>query len=464
MSDDKQPTQNDSTASDLTPQLSEADQLAVGAWLARGGSAGLHASDDATMRVVQVGKLMKLLEIGGPQIKGGLIEKTLAGVNQRGRAFGTSENGTNASDNSPYVEAALSEQDTDAFEAYLLANYEPNRVVSSLRPRAQQFEAIGKLLSQTPAHANEVSLPEVGPQVWPGAQLLIERTYQKAINAPRAMPIEAPAARGRGISWADLVSIAAMLLIGASVIWPVMSTYRTHSDRQSCEANFASVASAFGAYANDYKGSMPMASASLAGLPWWNVGKDPAQSNSANLYTLARTNYTGLPQLSCGGNKKCRMESYQAKFKDAMDWPSLENVSYSYFVMFGRARPNLAELAKHPSQTIVLADRSPVILRAIAGQQIYPFENSPNHSGDGQNVLRLDGSAMWMATPVSNGDNIWLPANLEEALRQIQQMQAEGATNGAVPLLSRADAARQRAIRLEGTETPGSVNDSFVGP
>lgn len=448
MTDFNKPIQGDSNAGENTPRLSEADQLAVGAWLARGGSAGLNANDDATKRIVQVGKLMNLLEVGGPAIHSGLIEKTLKGVSERGSANGVTGN-------DEYTESQLSEQDTDAFEAYLLANYEPNRVVSSLRPRAQQFEAIGKLLSQTPVHANE-NLPEV----WPGAQLLIERTYQKAINTPRIAPVETPMARGRGISWADLVSIAAVLLIGVSVVWPVMSTYRTHSDRQACEANFGSVAGAFGAYANDYKGSMPMATASLAGMPWWNVGKNPAQSNSANLFTLARTNYTGMPQLSCDGNRKCKREMDAS----AMDWPSLENVSYSYFVMFGRARPNLVEVSKQPAQTVVLSDRSPVILRAVAGQKIYPFENSPNHAGDGQNVLRLDGSAMWMSTPVSNGDNIWLPANLEEVLRQIQRQQAEGATTGAVPLLSRAEAARQRAIRLEGTETPGSLDDSFVGP
>ncbi|MFO0858284.1 MAG: hypothetical protein U0640_13125 [Phycisphaerales bacterium] len=449
MTDFQKPMLGNDDAGDVTPQLSEADQLAVGAWLARGGSAGLDANDDATKRVVQVGKLMKLLEVGGPEIHNSLIEKTLRNVGASGSASQTAGG-------AEFIEAELSEQDSDAFEAYMLANYEPGRVVSSLRPRAQQFEAIGKLLSQTPVHGREAELPET----WPGAQFLIERTFQAAINTPRATPVETPVARGRGISWADLVSIAAVLLIGASVVWPVMSTYRTHSDRQGCEANFGSVASALGAYANDYKGSMPMASASLAGLPWWNVGKDPAQSNSANLYTLARTKYTGLPQLSCDGNGKCRRDIDAS----AMDWPSIENVSYSYFVMFGRARPNLAEVAKQPSQTIVLADRSPVILRAIAGQQIYPFENSPNHGGDGQNVLRLDGSAMWMATPVNRGDNIWLPANLEEVLREIQQQQSEGATTGAVPLLTRADAARQRAIRLQGTETPNSLEDSFVGP
>lgn len=446
-------SQSQNNAAEPTPQLSDADQLALEAWLARGGSAGLSESDDASRRMMQLGKLMNLLEVGGPNIDATLIERTLASVD----VSNTDATASNQVDNDESLqEPELTEHDTDALEAYLLANYDPTRVVSSLRGRAQQFDALGKLVALTPAFPQEVGLPEA----WPAAQLLIERTYQQAINAQRAKPIEVPPSRGRGVSWSDLISIAAVLLIGTSVVWPIMSTYRTHSDQQVCAANFGSVASALSSYANDYKGSMPMASASLAGTPWWNVGKNPAQSNSANLFTLARTEYASLPQLSCNGNKACRCEVS----KQAMDWPSIENVSYSYFVMFGRARPNLVEVARQPAQTVVLADRSPVILRAVARQQIFPLENSPNHDGSGQNVLRLDGSAMWMATPVNNGDNIWLPADIEEVLRQIQQQRAEGATKGAVPILSRAEAARQRALRLEGTETPGSVDDSFVGP
>jgi hypothetical protein len=112
----------------------------------------------------------------------------------------------------------------------------------------------------------------------------------------------------------------------------------------------------------------------------------------------------------------------------------------------------------------VLADASPVIRRAVAKQRVYPLENSANHAGTGQTVLRLDGSAVWLNTPVHEGDNIWLPADVEEVLREIQQQVAQGQQQGAVPLLTRQDAARQRAVRLEGTESPASVQDAFVGP
>jgi hypothetical protein len=435
--------------------LSEQDQLAVDAWLARGGIAGLHetdanlANDPAMQRLAHVGSIMRLLEVGGPTLNPALIDLTFARV-LRGR--GSTPDGPQVDPNEgSNDDAVLSPDDEDAMEALVMAGFDPQRVTSSLRPRAAQLLAIGELAVNAPAPLA-------------GGQLLIERTFQSSVRAREARGFEPSNSRRSALAWADIISVAAALLIATSVIWPMASTYRAHSIRQACLGNLGSLASAFGTYAGDFRGSMPMASASLGGQPWWNVGQSPAQSNSANLFTLARSNYTNLEQLACDGNALCSRDVA----KDAMDWPALPNVSYSYFVMFGRARPSFsgnAEMAgAPPAKTVVLADASPVIRRAVAKQRVYPLENSANHAGTGQTVLRLDGSAIWLNTPVHEGDNIWLPADVEEVLREIRQQVAQGQQQGAVPLLTRQDAARQRAVRLEGTESPASVQDAFVGP
>ena len=124
----------------------------------------------------------------------------------------------------------------------------------------------------------------------------------------------------------------------------------------------------------------------------------------------------------------------------AIDWKCLDEVSYSYQIQKGAESPRLRE----PARTAVLADRSPVVRRAVAGGVIYPFENSCNHGRQGQDVLFADGSVVWHSTPVlSNGDNIWLPRAIEEQIRAA--MMSVDPT-------------------LKGVETPESSADAFLGP
>jgi len=428
----------------------------------------LSTQPEAIRRLSNVGGLLRLLESGGPTLHPGLVDITYARVIREGPTLAqqaevsTIDELMRGSLDRPLDRSLdglaaerdiqLCEADEDALEALVMSGFDPSRVTSSLRPRAANLQNLGDLIAQSPAQLT-------------GGQLLIERTFAQVIQTQRVTPFEPVSSRRGSLAWADIISVAAVLLIGVSAVWPVLSTYRAHASRQACMGNLANVASAFGSYANDFRGSMPMATASLGGLPWWNVGKDPAQSNSANLFTLARKNYAGLEQLACNGNALCSRQVAD----DAMDWPALPNVSYSYFVMFGRARPAFgaprmdADFAA-PAKTVVLADASPVIRRAITGQRVFPMENSANHGGEGQTALRLDGSALWLNTPNHEGDNIWLPADVEEVLREVQQQMSQGQKRGEVPLLTRQDAAQQRAIRLLGTESPKSLTDAFVGP
>jgi hypothetical protein len=94
---------------------------------------------------------------------------------------------------------------------------------------------------------------------------------------------------------------------------------------------------------------------------------------------------------------------------------------------------------------VVLADRSPVVIRILRGQPVNPSASSVNHRSAGQHVLFNDGSTAWITTPVlENGDNIWLPRSIE---RQIDEI------------------LRQHGRRpLSGTETPEDANDVFLGP
>lgn len=337
-------------------------------------------------------------------------------------------------------EAALSPEDAEALDAYVAAEFRVGKVPGALRGRAERIESMVQLVSGGPQDARP---------------LLVERTMRRVAAAGQAAR-ERPVRSG-GLRFADLVSVAAVLLMGVAVMWPVLSTVRGYSQKSDCATNFAGIASALSTYMGDFRDQMPVATASFGGS-WLNVGSTPEQSNSSNLFTMARAGYTPLDTLACAGNPMAaRGECAQG----AMDWRSLPEVSYSYYIMFGRARPSPVTSPR----TIVLADRSPVALRAANGQGVpYPEENSPNHAGQGQWGLRLDGSGVWLTTPQDRRDNIWLNAE--------QQAVWDTIVKPRLPEIRRAfpkgdvviEVSGVRRPLMQGNEFPASESDSFLGP
>ncbi|MBS0191622.1 MAG: hypothetical protein U0573_11200 [Phycisphaerales bacterium] len=328
-----------------------------------------------------------------------------------------------------HAEPVLSSDDAEALDAWSLADYRADQAPATLRERARRHEKLAEVVRDSEITATP---------------LLVERTFQAIaarVASDRAQGLQMRPQR----SWrlADAISVAAMLLIGASVLWPSMGYLGRKGREWSCNSNLGSVASAMGLYAGDHRDSLPIATAGFGGgIPWWNVSPNKPQSNSANLYTLARTKYSRLNELACAGNPGAERGDCKP---GTFDWPKLEAISYSYQIMAGPVRPNYHRTACEPATTVILADKSPVVQRALSGLPIDPLENSPNHEGIGQFVLYADGSVHWMTSPERpSGDNIWLPRSLEELIRQAAKFHQTG--------------------RLEGFEIPSSDTDSFVGP
>lgn len=340
----------------------------------------------------------------------------------------------------------LTPDDEEALDAWQLADHRLNKVPASLRDRAAKIEAIGNLITAVPVASNESQL--VGK--------LIDSTVAR-LDSDRAArvargPLPFERAPGKRYKLSDLLSIAAMLTLGTAVIWPIVASGRSHMQQMACRGNLGSVATGMGMYSGDNQDRLPMATASLAGLPWWEVGT-PERSNSANLYTLARSQYTTPQTLDCNGNPACRECEMTCQDKD---WKSLPAVSYSFRVMFGGKNP----MWKAASDVIILSDKSPVVMRAIKGETVYPGENSPNHGGRGQNVLALDGSSRFMTTPIMrSGDNMWLPRGIEAVLSQASKALQPG-QRGVVEMRT----TKSQMAPIKGIETPADENDSFVGP
>lgn len=346
----------------------------------------------------------------------------------------------------PSSRASLIPDDEEALDALIACGMDPEQTPASLRERARIHADLARLVARGPG--------ELAGSISPARNDLISRTM-RAVEAQRAGELNAlprfERARGRGrtLSLRDLVSVAAVMTIGASVVWPVAAGLR-HAQRQAiCGSNLASASGAFGMYAGVHRDALPMAAAGLGGAGgltgvgnalgrWWDVGNRQAPSNSANLYTLTRTGFAPLASLACPGNPNAPTTP---RGPDEIDWRSLGEVSYSYQIMFGAPPP---AWRKSPND-VILADRSPVVLRAVRGDWIDPLESSPNHLARGQHMLRADGSALWSEKPVcEDGDNIWLPRVIEQAIRDV--------------------AASRRLRPIEGRETPADSHDAFLGP
>jgi hypothetical protein len=206
------------------------------------------------------------------------------------------------------------------------------------------------------------------------------------------------------VSLRQVLTAAAILLLGVTLLLPMMERSQNSSMQAACFANLGLAGRAFNAYAADHAGVFPRA-ASTPGAAWWNVGRPDAvmpdgtvRSNSAHLYRLVRGGYLPADRLACQGNADAPHDGQMTVRQ--WDWSSPLSISYSYQNQFTPgvlraedARPDLA----------VLADKNPLFVpqrgRLIFDPTVRITQASRQHGGSGQNALRIDGSAAWTIVP-----------------------------------------------------------------
>ncbi len=189
----------------------------------------------------------------------------------------------------------------------------------------------------------------------------------------------------RRIRLPDFISVAAVILIGASVVWPLTTHLRQQAIDTGCNSNLQQMALGFSQYAMDYNGAMPTARTGLFSA--WT----PGAHNVINLNPLLQNGYCDQGHLNCPGN--------EGGFAD----------SYSYQFQVNEYRPRWSA----GSTTVVLGDRNPIIDAVRRRQVIGALTVSINHGGRGQFVLSSDGATNWLVQPVvGTNDNIWLPGGV----------------------------------------------------
>ncbi|PCI11234.1 hypothetical protein COB72_01450 [bacterium] len=328
----------------------------------------------------------------------------------------------------------LSQEDQQALDQYINQGYEVGQVDPDLQSRAEKCAQLGNAITGSASSLTEHTSGNTSSDLVSRTLTTIQAHIDQEEAAMDFSNSNQWALSGR---WADLVSIAAMLLIVASIALPIMSGVRSSAQQGLCFDNMHAAANAFGLYAGSNRDMLPMATAGF-GPTWMDVGSTPERSNSSNLFTLIRTHNANLEDLACPSNPNAAVGDVDP---DAWDWRSLQEVSYSYRIMPpGGMR---ATAAGQPVRVVLLADRSPVILRVVSGRPIIPEENSPNHNGKGQHMLMLDGGTQWTTSPIINSqDNIWLPRPIEQVIHQV----------------------RSKLGIITGSEQPDGPTDAFVGP
>lgn len=327
------------------------------------------------------------------------------------------------------VEPELSETDREAVDAWVM----DRSGSGELAERIAWLETSAKA-ARKPIHHDD-------GKPWCTDPAHTESVFAK-IQAARDHAVGTGSRGGFRFRLGDFAAVAAAAVLAFALLIPSMSQFRADAAQAACASNLQAAGLGFGLYGGDYDAHLPVASNCDKGI-WWDVGRDPAHSNAANLFTLVREGYTALPHLACPGNASAIVAGLS---RDAVDWESVEQVSYSYRIVFGGSPQRLHD----DGQAVLVADRSPLVLAALKGRPVSLGANSPNHDGSGQHVLRADGSLQWTTSPVlgegASRDHLWLPRSIERAVEAV--------------LRSR----QPTAVPLRGDETPSEMSDAFVGP
>ena len=199
----------------------------------------------------------------------------------------------------------------------------------------------------------------------------------------------------RRIYLPDFVSIAAVILIGASIFWPVMTNLHRRNIDTGCANNLRLMGYAFGRYGNDFGGAMPVASLFTS----WNA----LARNVINLGPLVEGAYCERGDLNCPGHEDANFVG--------------DSYSYQWHIPQSHLTWGGGEVTM-----MILADRNRLIDAIYKSEgRIPPLSNSLNHGGRGQNALSTDGSWVWLDQPTVGGDNIWLPQGASSLREGIQQ-------------------------------------------
>jgi len=253
--------------------------------------------------------------------------------------------------------------------------------------------------------------------------------YKDSAETARGMPAVSDRAAIRGPfplflkNFPDIIAVAAVLIIAASVAFPVFSKARQLGWQKACSANLGAIGSAMFQYANDNNGYLPL-TAIANGNPWWKIGYQgpKLQSNTRYVWLLVKGGYIDGRKFICPGNKSANLIDYTpVQLKSYNDFPSRNQVSYSFLLACGTSEPRRCS-----SKPMVLAaDMNPLFENVYTNPPDLEQDEfgciqlneklrmimSSNHSRLGQNILISGGCADFQRRRIVLNDDIFTVKN-----------------------------------------------------
>jgi hypothetical protein len=245
------------------------------------------------------------------------------------------------------------------------------------------------------------------------------RAEQNKSNLPFSQATVQPKTRISRFPFAQIAAIAAVFLAISGIGFPVFSNLRQSSWKTACLANFGRLGQAITRYAGDHDGQLPSVPME-AGVPWNRIGSQDSenQSNTRPMWDLVQHEYASPEDVICPGHRKSQVVAGDSgAFSRLNDFPCHRNISYSYQLLCGKT------ILDTSRNSLLLADRNPLFENicscsccnlanrtGIEEVRLNPqlsVQASSNHRGRGQNILRRDGSALFMVDRQIAGDDIY---------------------------------------------------------
>lgn len=200
----------------------------------------------------------------------------------------------------------------------------------------------------------------------------------------------------------EVIAVAAVIVLGATVLTGPMSFARQKS---RCQMQMANIFRGMSNFASDYDGRLP-AVPTKEGCCWWKVGCQGEEncSNTRHTWLLVKFGYVEPDQFMCPGRSHKRIVIQfvdPSRVRNCNDFPTRGHITYSQPVW--RRRPTWDQLGRE----VLMSDLNPLFedlprdyarpLRLIVGKDLSSL-NSMNHNYQGQNVTRGDGSVQFIKT------------------------------------------------------------------
>jgi hypothetical protein len=295
-----------------------------------------------------------------------------------------------------YVLQMLDPEEERAVEAYLEATPEARREVMRMRPLLTAMQddevepskdLIYKTLRAVARQSSATAMPSVQQPVATPASTAAPTTVRSSAKLPKLEPWAIKEYEASPTSWrrADAWALIAVVMLILLAIPPVLQFVRDRAGQIECRENMRQLYSSFTEYMNDHGGTIPALASS-----------GPAARAGIYATTLKEAGLWGdRMRMGCPpGSPTVPQSMAEVATHPDDEMPYWKKFAGSYAYNLGYLKENegkrqIMQVKRGDGDCIpILADR-PARFGEVSD---WATANSPNHGGQGQNILCLGGN------------------------------------------------------------------------